>query len=118
MSLPNPVMTEGNACSINPGYRFDCFPADGANEKECLKRGCCWDSNAEMQGQPYCYFSIGFSYYNWEQPVSTPFGLEASATLLAGKKSPYPRDVSKLRIQVYYESEETVRIKVCQKPTA
>jgi len=96
---------------IPPKFRFDCFPADGATEKECNERGCCWNAAVELPGQPYCYFSAGFSFYEWEPPINTRFGLETVAVLCSGG-SPYPRDVKKLLVQVYYEAEGTVRIKV------
>ena len=50
--------------------RFDCQPDPSRGERECLARGCCWDSSPVSGGDegeplnvPYCFYPEGYTSY-------------------------------------------------------
>lgn len=96
-------------CGIEDAAKFDCHPAGGATAEDCLGRGCCWKPLPGTE-LPYCYYPVGLTYYKWKDFVTTKVGLKGGAVLV--KKSPYPGDVKRVEVEVIYETEDIVRIRV------
>ncbi|CAL8074591.1 unnamed protein product [Orchesella dallaii] len=96
-------------CQISD-LKFDCHPEPRAIENVCVKRGCCWNPVGPQNGIPWCYFPYGFSYYAFNNLTSTKLGLQGSAVSV--RPSVRPKDVKNLNIQVIYETEDIVRIKI------
>lgn len=90
--------------------RFECHPEPGATEETCIKRGCCWSPAYPQSAVPWCFYPYGFSYYAFQNFTSSKLGLKGSAILV--RPSPYPKDVKNLNIDVIYETEDIVRVKV------
>lgn len=107
-TTPN-YLTSSNTCGISDDWKFDCHPAKDATEDECLQRGCCWKP-VESHLKPWCYYPVGFSYYTFRDFVHTKTGLKGSA--ISTRKSPYPDDVRDLDVDIIYETEDIVRIRV------
>jgi len=91
-------------------WRFDCFPEKGATEETCKARGCCWGPLEPRSEVPWCFFAKGTLLYEFGNFTDTAYGFSGMAKLL--KKSPYPKDSKLLQVDVYYETDFTVRIKV------
>lgn len=100
--------------------KFDCFPEDGANQKDCEMRGCCWasgKSNQKNMGEkdtplnvPYCFYPPNYQTYTFINITNEAFGVEA---LLERKyRSPYPDDVKLLKMVFRFESKDRLRMKV------
>ena len=96
------------------GYgKFDCFPdAAKASEEACTRRGCCWEPLEPNSPAPWCFYPPGFSYYNWSTLNTTDYGATGQATLQNLYPSPYPNPLTQLQVDIYFETENTVRVKV------
>lgn len=80
-----------------------------ATADDCLNRGCCWKP-LEVHNLPWCYYPLGFAYYVFTEFVPTKTGLRGSA--VSTRASPYPKDVKNLNVDIIYETEDIVRIRV------
>ena len=97
--------------------RFDCYP-DAANEsiptqKECEDRGCCWNSGGDAR--PKCYYPYDYGYFVDGSVAETAYGYSANLSVQSAQKGEqhwYGKDLSSLRIDVYYETEHRVHVKV------
>lgn len=119
--LPNPPKPDINVCKlVNESERFDCFPEDGANQKTCELRGCCWLSvNSELKDEqqedvplnvPYCFFPPNYNKYSFINISEAAFGIEA---ILERKfRSPYPDDVNVLKMTFRFETKDRLHVKV------
>ena len=96
--------------------RFDCYPENGASQEECEIRGCCWKVATNKRHEvtvplnvPYCFYPKNFGYriVN-EQETATGILLD----LQMQQPGPYGVDVENLRVNVYFETEYRVRVKV------
>ncbi|ODN01640.1 Lysosomal alpha-glucosidase [Orchesella cincta] len=96
-------------CQISD-LKFDCHPEADAVENVCIKRGCCWNPVGPKNGIPWCYYPYGFSYFAFNNFTSTKLGLQGTAVSV--RLSVRPKDVKNLNIQVIYETEDIVRIKI------
>lgn len=111
---------------ISDEFKFDCYPEDGATESRCKARGCCWVSknklllnknsveNSRVQhatlNVPYCFYPSGYGGYKFINITETQSG--SISFLQRTFKSPYPDDVAVIRMDVRYETEQRLRIKV------
>ena len=94
-------------CAVNEDDRFDCHPEKHLTEKKCQRRGCCW--NGENATVP-CFFPATYIGYVLQESIITEHGF--SLMLKRHKPSPYPDDVSKLQMDVFFETETRLRMKV------
>ncbi|OXA58369.1 Lysosomal alpha-glucosidase [Folsomia candida] len=101
--------TSLDSCLIDDGWKFDCHPANVATADDCLNRGCCWKP-LEVHNLPWCYYPLGFAYYVFTEFVPTKTGLRGSA--VSTRASPYPKDVKNLNVDIIYETEDIVRIRI------
>ncbi|XP_061715629.1 lysosomal alpha-glucosidase-like [Cydia pomonella] len=105
---PPEVMSDICA-QIEDNMRFDCFPQDGANEKDCVQRGCCW-LPAKTQGAPYCYYPPQYDTYRFANMTETKHG--ATAYYQRMRPSGYPADFEIARMDFKYLSDDVLQIKV------
>lgn len=101
-------------CDLTPNsWKFDCHPESGANEQTCQKRGCCWHSSSN-DGQeistPYCFYPKAYQSYLYANVTETGTGFLAFLNRVG--KSYYPEDVSVLRMDVTFETENRLHVKV------
>jgi lysosomal alpha-glucosidase len=116
----------GQCAKISDDFKFDCHPEDGANESHCKARGCCWvpkrkrllnkqfveNKRAEHTplNVPYCFYPPAYGGYKFLNITETPSG--SISFLQRTFKSPYPYDVEVIRMDIRYETEQQLRIKV------
>jgi hypothetical protein len=125
--LRPPTRASSKQCEqISDDFKFDCYPEDGANESRCKARGCCWVSKKRIllnkgsignnstqhiqMNVPYCFYPPGYGGYKFINVTETPFG--SISFLQRTFKSPYPDDVTVIRMDVRYETKQRLRIKV------
>ncbi|XP_069701371.1 lysosomal alpha-glucosidase-like [Periplaneta americana] len=97
-------------------FKFDCYPEGDASETRCKARGCCWVPKKKRLLQkndlnvPYCYYPPAYGGYKFINITKT---LSGSVSFLQRTfKSPYPDDVSLIRMDIRYESEQRLHIKI------
>lgn len=110
--LQNPIFfsKKPDLCQLGSSNRFDCHPEAGATEEVCTKRGCCWNPVEPRTAEPWCFYPYGFTFYAFNNFTSSKLGLKGSAVSV--RSSVYSRDVKTLNINVIFETEDIVRIKV------
>lgn len=111
--------------NISDELKFDCYPEDGANESRCKARGCCWVPKKKLLNEehnennrtqntplnvPYCFYPLIYGGYKFINITETPSG--SVSFLQRTFKSPYPDDVAVIRMDIRYEAERRLRIKV------
>ena len=105
--------------------RFDCHPENFPSKEVCEGRGCCWlptkfrvkplhtgkrsDPQA-LVDVPYCYYPKNFPGYTVTSQAMTKMGFKT--ILQRNSSSYYPRDVKKLVMDVSYETELSLHVKV------
>lgn len=114
-----PMSASSKQCAqISDAFKFDCHPEDGANEPNCKARGCCWYNEAIGNNRsqlsplnvPYCFYPAAYGGYKFINITETHSG--SVSFLQRTFKSPYPGDVAVIRMDIRYETEQRVRIKV------
>ena len=97
-------------CKLEENNRFDCWPeVKGATEKACEKRGCCWKAKVS-KGAPRCYFPSDNGNYTASSVKETASG---KAALISRSDSTFfPPDITNLQVQIDYQTESRLRIKI------
>ena len=101
--------SESQNASCSKVDRFNCIPEGQSSQSLCEKRGCCWDKSST---QLSCYYPSGFGYSIDGQVNKTSFGFKGNLKIKAGQPSQYGGDVESLRVDVYFETESRLRVKV------
>lgn len=116
------VATHGKSCGhVDDNHRFDCYPELGASQQKCEARGCCWapaksrrenalDPAGVKLDVPYCYYPLDYPGYANGVPTPTNYGFTANLTRTT--KSYYPNDILNLKMDVYYETDSRLRVKI------
>jgi len=106
-----PSHPPGLQCPEATRDKIDCYPErDGATEEHCLDRGCCWEETKPNMA-PYCFFPYSFGY-----DVGRVEYRDTGMLVDINKSNsslPYPKEVHKLKMEVFYEAKYRVRVKVC-----
>ncbi|CAK1586499.1 unnamed protein product [Parnassius mnemosyne] len=89
--------------------RFDCFPQDGSNEEDCLKRGCCWKLTS-VPGAPYCFYPPQYDSYTFLNMTERKRGITAYYTL--NRPSGYPGDFQQVCLDIMFVSGDIIQIKI------
>ena len=100
---------------------FDCHPDPNPNRGNCIARGCCWRSSADMmliqkehsnlgQGIPYCYFPQNYNGYSISNLKETDYGYRA--VLTRSTPSGWPDDIKTLTMDVRLETAQRLHFKV------
>jgi len=122
-----PMSASSKQCAqISDAFKFDCHPEDGASASNCKARGCCWapkrkkllykeaignnGSQLSSLNVPYCFYPAAYGGYKFINITETPSG--SVSFLQRTFKSPYPGDVAVIRMDIRYETEQRLRIKV------
>ncbi|XP_074657102.1 lysosomal alpha-glucosidase-like [Tubulanus polymorphus] len=99
-------------CSaVRDAQRIDCHPEYGVTPDKCLSRGCCW-WGSNTTGTPWCFYpqqeGSGYRLDSLTRPTPYSYAAEISRQL----PSRWPNDIAKLRIDVYYETNERLHLKI------
>ncbi|XP_077980370.1 lysosomal alpha-glucosidase-like [Glandiceps talaboti] len=105
------------SCTVTePASRFDCHPETGVTQKRCESRGCCWNPiftesvQTSSNKPPDCYYPSDFPSYSITDNTQTPFG--HTANLERQTTTHYGKDILKLQMDVYLESESRLHFKI------
>lgn len=114
--------SQGQQCGkVDDNHRFDCHPELGASQQNCEARGCCW-AQAKSRGNdtvdpalvkldvPYCYYPLDYPGYVNGAQTQTNYGF--TANLKRTTQSYYPKDIMSLKMDVYFETDDRLRVKV------
>ncbi|GAB6022667.1 hypothetical protein CHUAL_006760 [Chamberlinius hualienensis] len=95
---------------------------------QCLQRGCCWDPLPNQNisgpyreeypqgrypihiGAPPCYYPQDYPTYKYDSVQTTNTGYVAYLSRTV--PSPFPNDVPQIKIDIYFETEYRLRIKI------
>ena len=125
-SDPDETDKTAECSDFEPSQKFDCHPEAGANEKTCQSRGCCWFADPKRRkpivaGEndtqtpvdvPYCYFPRNYPGYSITETKETDLGFRSY--LMKNSLGYYPGEVKLLTMDVMYETNNILHIKVRQ----
>jgi lysosomal alpha-glucosidase len=128
VNLAQCAVRDGPVCAeVNDEDRFDCFPEFGANQEECVARGCCWrppkftkfhelkstlnkHNTKLLLDIPYCYYPESFPNYQVVKKVKTDSGHVYS---LQKRNATFrPNEILKLEVRVIYETSQRLRVQI------
>lgn len=107
------------ACaSVPQDWRFDCYPERRVvvTRELCEARNCCFvpaasdSSSSAARSVPWCFYPSDFPSYSLASLDDTPLG--ARGKLVREAKTYYPADVLVLDVEVRYETETRLRVRV------
>ncbi|KPP70988.1 lysosomal alpha-glucosidase-like [Scleropages formosus] len=108
---------EGLACSGVPeNWRFDCYPEKVVVTRElCEARNCCFIQVSSgkkpiKDGVPWCFYPPNFPTYWVDALNDTDLGF--TAQLKKSEKTYYPKDVETIQLDVLYETDSRLRVKI------
>ena len=97
-------------CKLEENNRFDCWPeVKGATETACEKRGCCWKAKVS-KGAPRCFFPSDYGNYTASSVKETASGI--TALISRPDSTFFPPDIKNLKVQIDYQTESRLRIKI------
>ena len=104
-------------CLLVPeSHRFDCYPEQHVvvTQELCESRGCCFIERPPpaggKRGVPWCFYPPDFPSYVLESLNQTALGMVG--LLVRREKAYYPRDIEMLRLDVEFETDTRLHIKV------
>lgn len=115
---PNGTWLQPESCSQIPeAWRFDCYPERGVvvTEEMCHARNCCFIQHSQAKtsrrnGVPWCFYTPDYPSYELVSITDTEMGKVGK--LLRSKKTYYPKDIDALQLDVMYEEDNRLRVKV------
>ncbi|XP_032896705.1 lysosomal alpha-glucosidase-like [Amblyraja radiata] len=114
IALPQNKHGSGDTClSIPEQDRFDCYPERDrvVTRKLCEQRGCCFAQDInDSSGVPWCFYPPNFPSYILGN--RTPTELGEAGELTRKNKTYYPRDILKLQLNVMFETDHRLHIKI------
>lgn len=112
--LPPPSKPSQEQCSnFQQAERFDCYPLPNPNQQDCEAKGCCWNvvkDAGNTKGVPFCYYPRQYGGYNFINSSSDDSG--QTVYLSRAFQSTFPRDVQLVRIDVEYQTNDRVRVRI------
>ncbi|XP_041063278.1 lysosomal alpha-glucosidase isoform X1 [Carcharodon carcharias] len=107
-------LTGPDSCSSIPEWhRFDCYPERErvATRDLCERRACCFiQPPLNLVGVPWCFYPPNFPSYTLRN--RTPTELGEAGELTRRNKTYYPRDVWKLQLNVMFETDNRLHVKI------
>ncbi|NWX89039.1 LYAG glucosidase, partial [Nothoprocta pentlandii] len=97
--------------AVPQSQRFDCYPERRVvvTQELCESRGCCFVQGA-ARGAPWCFYPRDFPSYTLQSLNQTALGM--TGLLVRAQKAYYPRDVGTLRLDVRFETDTRLHIKI------
>ena len=107
--------------------RFDCYPEYGANQKDCVKRGCCWRppsgrsfSEIELNNKsrleldvPYCYYPSDFPSYQVVSKSRMAGDKDGIVISLQKSKATFrPKEILKLEVRIQFETSQRIHVQI------
>jgi alpha-glucosidase (family GH31 glycosyl hydrolase) len=108
---------KSDSCAVNDASKLDCGYL-GIDEDTCVSQGCCWEEvdNSGGSNVPWCFYKASNTQYGLYSVKTTSTGLTGVlSTLPTGSKAlsdPLGDDISPLQLEVVYETEDRVNIRI------
>lgn len=103
---------KGSSCAISDSSKVDCGYF-GIDQYGCESKGCCWSPAGSNSNTPWCFYaqktSEGYSVSNF---VETATGYSGELNLVGDGTSTFGPDLKKLSLDVVFETEDIVRVKI------
>ena len=102
-----------NTCVVEDSSKVDCGYA-GINSDECVAKGCCWSPAGTNSATPWCFNAVTDSQtgYNLDSLSTTSYGYSGVLSKIGSGSTTYGTDISKLKLEVYLLTTDTIRIKI------
>lgn len=100
-------------CIMSPESRFDCARDMVLSQRECEKRGCCYDPLPNFAGPPWCFYP--HLYPGYKMGPLNPTLRGQSATLTRATPSYLPKDIPTLHLEVTEETAGCLHLTVSNK---
>uniref|UniRef100_A0A8B9QGR7 P-type domain-containing protein n=1 Tax=Apteryx owenii TaxID=8824 RepID=A0A8B9QGR7_APTOW len=104
-------------CLLVPeSHRFDCYPERRVvvTQELCESRGCCFIESSPpaggKRGVPWCFYPRDFPSYTLQSLNQTALGMVG--LLVRREKAYYPRDIETLRLDVEFETDTRLHLKI------
>lgn len=107
----NAVAKYGATCAVGDSAKMDCGYA-GIDENGCLSKGCCWSPAGQNSATPWCYYAGQTAGYTLSGVKETATGVKGTLKLIGDGTSAYGPDIKELTMEVIYENENVVRVKI------
>lgn len=108
-------------CHLVPeSHRYDCYPERSVvvTQELCESRGCCFIETLPAvggkRGVPWCFYPPNFPSYVVQSLNQTALGM--TGLLVRREKAYYPKDIQVLRMDVEFQTNTRLRIKVSVPP--
>ncbi|XP_010901697.3 lysosomal alpha-glucosidase isoform X2 [Esox lucius] len=111
-AIPDPQACAG----VPEAWRFDCYPERGVvvTRELCEARNCCFIPASSpppvRNSVPWCFYSPTFPSYSLVSLNQTEQG--EVGTLVRTVKTYYPKDVLTLQLEVLYETDHRLRVRI------
>ncbi|XP_067859036.1 lysosomal alpha-glucosidase [Heptranchias perlo] len=106
--------TDPESCPWTPeSLRFDCYPERDrvVTRALCEQRACCYlQVTSDLAGVPWCFYPPSFPSYSLGKREPTELGEVGELT--RRNKTYYPKDVWKLQLNVMFEADHRLHIKI------
>lgn len=105
------------ACSLIPeAWRFDCYPERSVvvTQDLCEARNCCFIPASERDGIPWCFYPPDFPSYSLVSINDTTLGKKG--ILVKDVKTYYPADIFSLGLEMRYETDRRLHVRVSEPP--
>nr|XP_055062025.1 lysosomal alpha-glucosidase [Misgurnus anguillicaudatus] len=114
----NGTWLQPESCSNVPKeWRFDCYPERSVvvTEELCHARNCCFipQSQAKTAGRngvPWCFYAPDYPSYELVSINDNEMGTVGK--LLRKTKTYYPKDIDTLQLEVLYEDDNRLRVRI------
>uniref|UniRef100_A0A8C9ET01 P-type domain-containing protein n=1 Tax=Pavo cristatus TaxID=9049 RepID=A0A8C9ET01_PAVCR len=104
-------------CHLVPeSHRYDCYPERSVvvTQELCESRGCCFIETLPAvegkRGVPWCFYPPNFPSYVVQSLNQTALGM--TGLLVRREKAYYPKDIQVLRMDVEFQTNTRLRIKI------
>lgn len=109
---------EKNECAFPTSERFDCLAGVTPSKDKCESLGCCWRPDVDSN-TPKCFYSIESGYMLSGNYTNIPLGVHGELKRSSEQQSSHHgEDLQQLRVNVLYETEHRLHIKVSKVQTS
>mmetsp|Transcript_34373 Transcript_34373/g.75764 ORF Transcript_34373/g.75764 Transcript_34373/m.75764 type:complete len:898 (+) Transcript_34373:22-2715(+) len=94
-------------CAVDNTSKTDCGYS-GVTQSSCESKGCCW-AEVDDYTTPWCFYST--TEYSLSGLQETSTGFSGTLSLLSGSPT-YGADIQTLSLDIVFETEDIVRVKI------
>jgi alpha-glucosidase (family GH31 glycosyl hydrolase) len=107
----NSLAKYGSTCAVSDSAKVDCGYA-GIDQGGCESKGCCWSPAGDNSATPWCFYAGQSAGYSLSGLAETSTGLKGTLKLIGNGNPAYGPDIKELSLEVVYESEDIIRVKI------